>query len=281
MNYEPLRRLVLTDEVSRTLFTEFAAHRGTERGDEETGWLLLGLRSTDEALALATLPVGTERNASATHVWLNTSAQALGAHIVRQGGKQLQLLGVVHTHPGSLRHPSDGDYRSDIAWVPTLRGGEGIFGIGTTDAKTHRPPGVAWQPEPSVQCWGELCLSWYGLRAGDRNYRRLPVELTMGPDLALPLRPVWEELDANADRLLRLSLQLNRVNFGVVEGREKPALLVKVPLPDPGRAIQVMMEGKELRYLLVDGGEPLLADIREVFVDQGVYLLLSELASKA
>jgi hypothetical protein len=281
VRYEPLRRLVITDEVSRTLFTEFAAHRATERGDEETGWVLLGVRAADEALALATLPAGAERSASDSHVLFNSTAQAFGSRVVRQGCRQLTMLGVVHTQPGSLRHPTTGDYRGDIEWVPNLRGGEGIFGIGTADAQPHGPPGVAWQPEPAAQCWGELCLSWYSLRDGDRNYRRLPVELTMGPDLALPLRPVWTELEEHAERLDRLAQQLRQVRFDVVEGREKPALAANVPLPEPGRAIRVLMEGKETRYFLLDGGgEPLLADVRDVRVDQGVYLLLAELAGK-
>ena len=35
--YEPIRKVQLTDEVSRMLFDEYAAHRNTERGNEETG----------------------------------------------------------------------------------------------------------------------------------------------------------------------------------------------------------------------------------------------------
>src|SRR5262249_36878536 len=35
-HYEPLRRVLLTDGVGRTLFEEFAAHREAEHGDEET-----------------------------------------------------------------------------------------------------------------------------------------------------------------------------------------------------------------------------------------------------
>src|SRR2546423_329407 len=54
--YGPLKRLVLTDGVSRTLFEEYHDHRKGERGDEETGWVLMGLRHEHEALVLATLP---------------------------------------------------------------------------------------------------------------------------------------------------------------------------------------------------------------------------------
>src|SRR5688572_26730966 len=46
---EPLRRFRLTDGVSRTLFEEYSRHRRGDTGEEETGWVLLGLRERDEA----------------------------------------------------------------------------------------------------------------------------------------------------------------------------------------------------------------------------------------
>ncbi len=188
------------------------------------------------------------------------------------------MLGIVHTHPGSLRHPTDSDYRGDIAWVGNLRGEEGIFGIGTADAKSHQPGEVAWQPAANVQCLGELCLSWYSLRVGDRNYRPLPVEITLGPDLALALRPVWCELEVHAERLDRLARLLHRVRFDIVEGKQKPALAVTVPLADADRAIRVVIEGKEVRYLLVEKGQVMIADFRDDRIDRGVFVMLAELS---
>src|SRR5438093_1035230 len=102
--YQPLRRVVLTDEVGRTLFEEYAAHRESERGQEETGWVILGLRESTQAVVLATLPAGTERSAGVAHIRFNPTGQAVGSRIVRQLDKRLTILGVVHTHPGSLRH---------------------------------------------------------------------------------------------------------------------------------------------------------------------------------
>src|SRR5262245_43544715 len=61
--YERLERVLLTDEVNRTILEEFAAHRDSERGEEETGWVLLGVRDLHEATVLATLPAGTHRDA--------------------------------------------------------------------------------------------------------------------------------------------------------------------------------------------------------------------------
>jgi len=275
-----LRRVSLADDVSRTLFAEYAAHRKSERGSEETGWVLLGIRRGDEAVVLATLPAGAGREAGEAHVRFNSAAQAFASRVVRQGHRQLTLLGVVHTHPGSLRHPSSGDYRGDIEWVANLRGGEGVFGIGTADAAPNPDAGISWQPAPNVQCLGELCLSWYALGKKDRNYRPLPVELTIGPDLAAPLRPVWEELETHAERLDRLARQLNGLTFNVTPGHQKSALTVTVPLPDDGRSIRVEMEGKAVRYRLITNDGPMAADLREDRVDVGVFLMLSELAAR-
>jgi hypothetical protein len=276
----PLRRVVLADDVSRALFAEYAAHRASDRGGEETGWALLGLRRADEAIALATLPAGTGREADEAHVKFNSAAQAFASRIVRQGHKQLAMLGVVHTHPGSLRHPTSGDFRGDIEWVTNQRGGEGVFGIGTADAEPRLDAGISWQPAPNVQCFGDLCLSWYVLGKRDRNYRPLPVELTIGPDLAAPIRSVWDELEAHAERLDRLARQLSRVKFEVAAGREKAALTLTVPLPDDGRAVRVELEGKDVRYRLLTPDGALAADLREDRVDVGVFLMLSELAAR-
>jgi hypothetical protein len=190
------------------------------------------------------------------------------------------MIGVVHTHPGSLRHPSSGDYRGDVDWVANLRGGEGVFGIGTADAEPNAEAGIGWRPAPNVQCLGNLSLSWYVLGVKDRNYRPLPVELTIGPDLATPLRPVWEELEVHAERLDRLAAQLNRVTFDVTPGHQKSALTMTVPLVDDGRAIRVELEGKSVRYRLLTSDGAMAADLREDRVDVGVFLMLSELAAR-
>jgi proteasome lid subunit RPN8/RPN11 len=276
----PLERIVLTDEVSRTLFEEYAAHRAGQRGDEETGWLLLGVREEDRAVMLATLPAGAGRDAGHAHVRFDSASQALASRVVRQSDRRLTLLGVVHTHPGSLRHPSDGDFRGDSQWVGQLRGKEGVFAIGTTDGRPGPNPALAWQPKPHVQCLGPLRLSWYALKEGDRAYRPLPVDLTLGPDLARPLRPVWTMIEAHAGRLDRLARQQARVRFDVAEGRAGAALAVTVPLAEPGSAVRVILDGKEVRYYLLRDGSLFAADLREERADQGVYLLLAELAAQ-
>lgn len=272
---------MLTDEVSRTLFGEYAAHRASDRGGEETGWVLLGLRMRDQAVVLATLPAPADRDAGEAHVWITGPAHLLASRIVRQEDRRLTMLGVVHTHPGSLRHPSKGDLKGDREWVPQLRGGEGVFGIGTADAEPD-PDGTltCTNPKSHAQCLGGLRFSWYTLAAGEKKYREVPVELTIGRDMARGLRPVWPAVEAFAERFDRLARQQARVRFEVTEGKAGPALAVVVELAEPGRVVRVVVEGKEVRYYYEAGGEAFQADLPDAAPDQGVYLMLAELAAR-
>jgi hypothetical protein len=281
----PLQRVLLTDGVGRTLFEGYARHRDEERGEEETGWLLLGLRDRTEAVALATLPAGTQSDAGVSHILFNRTAQAVGSRIVRQVDRRLVPLGVVHTHPGSLRHPSDGDLRGDREWVQRLRGREGVFAIGTADGSPL--PGTslagtlfASRPWPHVHCLGKLRFSWYALRQGEPSYRPLPVELTIGPDLARDLHPVWAILEAHADRIDRLMEQQANVRVEVATEQSGPALLLVVPLAGNDGSLRVLLGTGEVRYLLERKGELLEMSHHEDLVDRGVYLLLAQLAAQ-
>src|SRR5262249_39706025 len=149
--------------------------------------------------------------------------------------------------PGSLRHPSDADFRGDSDWVGNLRGREGIFAIGTADARDSRNRLVAEQPRPNVQCLGELCFSWYALAHEEANYRPLPVELTLGPDWARPLHAVGSTMGVHADRLDRLYRQQAGLHCEVVGGEQGSALAVTLPLAEPSMALRVLVKEKELR----------------------------------
>lgn len=279
--YGPLRRVLVTDGVAHTLFEEYAHHRREARGEDETGWVLLGLREAEEAVVLATLPAGVEYDAGVGHVRFNSSGQALASRIVRQVDRRLTILGVVHTHPGSLRHPSDGDYRGDSQWVANLRGREGVFAIGTADGAPEAGSVFAYQPRPHVQCLGELRFSWYTLRQNESQYRPAHVELTIGPDLARPLHPLWPVLEDHADRIDRLYRQQTGLTFEVAGDDRGSALILNFPLAEPGDALRVVIRRKEVRYFVQRGGDLLEVDHRDDCVDRGVYLLLAELAARA
>jgi hypothetical protein len=284
--YLPLQRLLLTDGVSRTLFDEYAAHRAAARGEEETGWVLMGLRGDLGAVALATLPAGAKSDAGVAHVRFNSCAQALGSLFVRQTDRRLTMLGVVHTHPGSLRHPSDGDLRGDREWIGRLKefgflkGDEGVFGIGTADGKEGLEPLFVEQPQPHMQCLKDLRLSWYSLRHGEDRYRPLPIGVTLGPDLARPLHSVWSVVETHAERLERLYRQQKGVRFETTEGKSGPELVVTVPLSEPRQAVRVALTEKDTRFYVRRGDDVFQADCPDERVDRGVYLLLAELAER-
>jgi hypothetical protein len=277
-SFLPLQRLVLTDGVGRSLFDGYARHRKQEHGDQETGWLLLGLRDPSEAIALATLPAGMESDAGVSHIRFNSIAQAVGSRIVRQIEKRLTILGVVHTHPGSLRHPSEGDLKGDRAWVQQLRGKEGVFAIGTADASPATGM-YASRPKPNVHCLDKLRFSWYALRQGESAYRPLAVEWTLGPDLARDLHDVWTTLELHADRIERLFEQQANVRIEVVKEEEGSALLLIVPLAGNEGSLRVLVKDSKVRYLLERNGELIETTHHEDRVDRGVYLLLAQLAS--
>jgi proteasome lid subunit RPN8/RPN11 len=283
VRYRRLAGVRLTDGVNHTLFEEFAAHRAGGGEDVETGWVLLGLREADEAVVLATLPAGADADAGVTHVRFNSDAQAVASRIVRQQDKRLTILGVVHTHPGSLRRPSDGDFRGDSRWVKHLRGRDGVFGIGTADAPATSAAAdlIAQQPRPHVQMWRGLRFSWYALAAGDSDYRPLPLLAALGPDLARPLHPLWPALEAHAPRIDRLARQQVGLRFEVADDDWGPSLVLHIPLAEAESAVRVLVRPKEVRYYLVRSGEVYEVDHADACLDRGVYLLLAEVAARS
>jgi proteasome lid subunit RPN8/RPN11 len=264
---------VLTDEVGRRLFDEYAAHRASDRGREETGWMLLGYRVENTATVLATLPAGAQRDAGEEHVRFNAEAQALASRIVRQRDKRLTLLGVVHTHPGTLRHPSRGDLRGDREWIRKLRGCQGVFAIGTIEE--GGPADVAMRPQSHVQTWQGLRFDWYTLADRHASYAPVAVEMTIGPDLAAALRPAWPAIEAHADRIERLVRQQVGLHFELVG----EMLVVVLPLVEPGRSIRIAVEAKQVRFYHETEAGIFQADLPVgTEPDRGAYLLLAELA---
>jgi len=276
--YRKLERVILIDGVLRTLFDDFERHRATARGEEEFGWALLGIREENEALALAAIPAGAQRHASLTHIQFHSNAQAVATRLLRQRDKRLGLLGVVHTHPGSLRHPSSGDYRGDIQFVARLRGKEGVFAIGTADADSLGAQ--IEHPQSHQHVCGPLCFNWYALGEHNDFYRKLDVVTKPGDDLARPLAPLWPTLETHADALERLCQQLVGVRLDVGGNGSETSLSFVIPLADDNRQLRVLLHGTAARYYVEDAGDLLAVDPEAVAVDHGVYAILAELAKR-
>ena len=264
-----LERLVLAEGVVQTLFNDYAEHRRSDRGHEEIGWVLLGVRQDGETIALAALPAGAQRDAGAAHVQFHSDAQALASRILRQQDKRLRVIGIVHTHPGNLCVPSDGDLHGDRAWIRQLRDHTGVFGIGTA--------GGCIAPAAHVQTAGDMSFHWYALRHDDDSYRDLPISVTDGLDLASALRPIWGVIEAHAAPLLRLCGQFGRIDLATVNN----GLAAIIPLAASNQQLRVLFNEGEARYYWDRNGELIAIDPHESQVDRAVYLILAELAQSS
>jgi hypothetical protein len=279
--YQRLRQVVLADELSRDLFQQYAAHRAGPRGEEEIGWVLLGIRDVDRAMVLAALPAGARREAGVAHVQFDCNAQAVATRLLRQGNKRLTTLGVVHTHPGDLCHPSNGDFLGDSQWVRQLPGEEGVFGIGTADRKRDDGLEQTRQPDQHCQLCGPLRMSWFALGRGDRHYRPLDVQLTAGPDLALPLHDIWATIEEFALPLERLWQQQAGMSTAIVPGQRGPALAISLKLAPAETALRIVLEGREAAFYWQRGQELLAVDPPRGPLDRSVYLVLADLAGQS
>jgi proteasome lid subunit RPN8/RPN11 len=277
---EKLKRVILTDGVGRTLFEEFADHSLSERRHEETGWLLLGLRRASEAIVLATLPAGSRRDAGVAHVRFDSASQMVASRLLRQQEPDLRVLGIVHTHPGTLRHPSSGDFRGDSVWVRQLRGHEGVFGIGTLEKDRIVPDWLVERPRPHIHRQANRRFTWYVLGASDKHYRQLAAEFTVGPDMGRDAHAAWATIERHAAELERICRQQARVSVRVGT-RDDSDLKVTVPLAEPGDAIEIEILGERVVFFVKLSGESHLVEPREPGLETGLYLILGELAKRA
>ena len=216
------------------------------------------------------MPAGAERDASEGHVRFNTDAQALASFILRQHDKRLREIGVVHTHPGSMRYPSSGDLLGDSRWVGQLRSGEAVFGIGTSDG--------AGEDAEDAHTTGDVCFSWYALRAGESQYRPLPIETQSGADLGLALRHAWHVIETHATPLCVFAGSWPRADRYC---RREPADTARRENPLPMRAATSLLLEAEARYYWECEGKLNAIEPHEPLLDRAVFLILAELAKES
>jgi hypothetical protein len=116
------------------------------------------------------------------------------------------------------------------------------------------------------------------LGQGDKRYRKLPLEVTLGPDLAKPLHMVWDVIETHAEGLDRLCRQQAGVVFEMVAGVDAPALAAQLPLAEKGGFLRIILEGEEVHYFVQHEGMLSAVDPEADSVDRAVYLILAELA---
>jgi hypothetical protein len=149
-----------------------------------------------------------------------------------------------------------------------------VFGIGTADGAMRPDQLFLEQPRPNVQVHHQLSFSWYVLGSRDKNYRPLPVSMTLGPDLARPLHTVWSTIETHAAQLERLFRQQTGLTCAVSE--EEQGLVLTLPLAEPGCAIRVVLTEKKVSYYFLRQDQVVAFPCGDDRVDRGVYLLLAE-----
>ncbi len=261
--------VTVAEGVLRSLESGYHEHLEGPRRNEEMAWLLLGYANDDSLQIEAAVPAGESRDASAVHVRFDTSVQALATCILRSDDPRLVPLGVFHTHPGSLDHPSGGDFQGDSEWVRRIPGRRGVFGIGTCDGG----PTLPGNHQTRV---GNLCFSWYHLGVGDVSYRPISLVTKPGDDRARGLLPVWDSVQEHADPLLGLARQLATVRFQVANLEGQTHLAVSIPVRGANAFLRLIFHSHKIWYYLDSNGEWLAVDTKETDPEIAVYRLLAE-----
>ncbi len=266
-------RFVVATGVLDTLFGEYAAHRRTSRGSEEIGWLLVGYRTETEVHVVGTIPAGTHRDASAVHVEFDSESQTLASRIIRQSDRRLRIVGIVHTHPGSMRQPSDGDLHGDLQWIRRLQNSEGLFAIGTSDGRTPPNPAHATTAD-------DLRFSWYALAATDSNYRAMAIQSIPHEDVGSPLRAIWEIVEAWHGPVNRICHLFAGIRLGIMTEDGTVWLRATFQLGWPGETIYLLLSTAEARYYWEVGQTLTRVDPQEPDIEVALPTILAELARR-
>ncbi len=274
----PIKYMLISSGVGQTLVQGYRNHLNQERGDEETGWLLMGYREKKHAVVVAAVPSGEFREASSTHVKFNSQAQVVAGRLLRQLHDKLEVLGLFHTHPGRLRHPSSGDYQGDIQWVKKLPGKQGVFGIGTVDHESPIRGEFATKIAINTFSMTGMRFDWFSLASGDSNYVKVPIRWTLGEDLARPLHVVWDAMETHAGEIEKVLAQQSKATCGITQGAAGHQLTLSIPLAGSAGKIIVFIFKDKVQYFFEKNEQLFAVDIQEDKVDRGVYLVLAELS---
>lgn len=257
--------------VLDTMFEDFQKHKETDRGEEETGWMLLGRREAGVVIIEAALPPGEFRDAGTAHVNVNSTAISVAMRVLKKSHPRLDVIGMAHTHPGSLDRPSEGDYRGDIVWVRKLPGRQGVFAIGVwefdepvnfLDDDANQGSGDVREPVPPiapVSCFrdGRSRFNWFSLSEGDGWYKACPMEPVAGDDFGQSVRQHWEVLEhfaGSIDRLLQMQPGMRMGLLPVSDG-VAPAMVLCQPLARDGEELQVVLQGRDARFFRMSAEE--------------------------
>lgn len=276
--------------VLNTMFEDFHRHKETDRGDEETGWMLLGRRESGEVIVEAALPPGEFRDAGTAHVNVNSTAISVAMRVLKKSHPRLDVVGMAHTHPGSLDRPSEGDYRGDIHWVRKLPGKQGVFAIGIWQfdepvnflgEESNQGSGDVRQVAAPVTGFqdGRSRFNWFSLSEGDGWYKACPMEPVPGDDYGQSVREHWEVLEhfaGSIDRLLQMQPGMRMGLLPVSDGLA-PAMVLCQPLARDGEELQVVLQGREARFFRMSAEEIDELQAPRERLDTAFYEVMAEL----
>jgi proteasome lid subunit RPN8/RPN11 len=187
-----LEKVILMKPIADLLFGEYGKHLQGPHAEKEMGWVLLGHtsiaqysnpdKSTTQSWAAMVTDIissSTTGHDSGVGHFVFDSDEVLRQYsklTLRKLG--LEVLGMVHTHPGGNRYPSDADLLQDLQWVPTLKAKKGIFGIGT-EMKTWVPAGD-YQTRPYLAKSG-MVFTFFLLRMDSDRYEPIEVSVQEAP----------------------------------------------------------------------------------------------------
>lgn len=157
-------KLMLPNSVLDSLFADWPAVGDVDEigWPIEAGWLLLGIRQECLQATAALRGEGQGRSVTFGALWDSVME-------MRAEDKRIEVLGLVHTHPGSNHFPSDADFDADRQWLKRLRGRAGVFGIGTSLAD-------AGSIKEAVSVRGEQAITWWSLSDISEWYEPLTVQ---------------------------------------------------------------------------------------------------------
>jgi proteasome lid subunit RPN8/RPN11 len=112
------------------LAAEFSAHRCTEDGRNETGWVPVGyVDETDGSVAVTGLiSKGPGAHASPAAFEID-HAYVYAALLLFRSSSRDSVVGLIHSHPDGMHWNSEQDLATDRRHVRTLRSGVGIYPI--------------------------------------------------------------------------------------------------------------------------------------------------------
>jgi hypothetical protein len=254
----PIEVRVTAGVVDR-LLADVADHLRGPHAHDETGWVPIGRVAAGVVSVEGLLSAGRRPFASPA-AFEPDHAHVLAALVLLQAREPADVVGLIHTHPGSMDWNSAVDQVADEGHVLALPGGIGVYPIVVRERRASGPVVRAG-----------VRVAWWGLRASrPAVYAPCRVEVVPGEDAGAWLGPHDDALAEAGEVVLELlergvAVTLLPAPAGAVDLMASSAggeVLVRFD-PLPGHALLTGPAGPRRRRLAANGRDlgRLLADL--------------------